>query len=185
MKEAAAIAAGAVLLAGAGKAVVSWASRSDFALALELSSARVLPSLSKSARALLVAHGAFESGFGNGRAARAGFNVFNLTAGSAWQGAKWTDVGGDTEYDAAGNVTTITQVWRAYGSLDEAVADYWSFLGPSQNRGRYVTARAALERGDLQAFCSELYRAGYFTLPVASYAQRLNSVLLQVKGFLT
>jgi flagellum-specific peptidoglycan hydrolase FlgJ len=167
--------------AAAGLAVMS---RAEFAGALEMASALTVPNLSKPARDLLVAHGAFESGFGTARAAKAGFNVFNLTAGSAWDGERWTDVGGDTEYDAQGNVRRIDQVWRKYASLDAAVADYWSFLGPSQNRGRYVAARARLSAGDVSGFCRELYAAGYFTLPAATYTARMNGVLLEVRGYL-
>ena len=159
-------------------------SRAEWCSYLELASARTIPNLSKSARDLLVAHGAFESGFGVARAAKAGNNVFNLTAGSAWTGDRWTDVGGDTEYDSQGNVRRIDQVWRKYATIDQAVADYWSFLGPSQNRGRYVAARGRLSAGDLPGFCRELYAAGYFTLPVATYTARLNSVHLEVKGYL-
>jgi flagellum-specific peptidoglycan hydrolase FlgJ len=143
--------------------------------------ASVLPDLSAAARDLVVAHAAFESGFGAARAAQTGNNVFNLTAGSAWSGPTFTDQGGDTQYDAQGNyVGRITQVWRVYASLEECVGDYWEFLGPWANRGRYVQARAALERADLPAFCNELHRAGYFTLPAQRYQERLEAVLAKV-----
>lgn len=135
-----------------------------------------LPQLSPSSRLLVLAHAAYESGWGTAKAARRGHNVFNITAGSAWTGPAWDDVGGDTEYDAAGNVTRITQRWRIYGSLREAVADYWRFLGPNANRGRYVNARAALERGDLSDFGVKLYAAGYFTLPPQKYVTQLAAV---------
>lgn len=136
-----------------------------------------LPHLTPAAKALVVAHAAYESGFGAAKAARRGFNVFNITAGSAWRGDAWDDVGGDTEYDGAGNVTRITQRWRIYADLRAAVRDYWSFLGPTANRGRYVRARAQLEAGNAAAFAQELYAAGYFTLQPSKYAAQLGGVL--------
>jgi flagellum-specific peptidoglycan hydrolase FlgJ len=135
--------------------------------------AKELPQLKDSARALLLAHAALESGWGRAKAWRHGYNFGNITAGKAWKGAKWTDVDGDT--DAKGN--PITQVWRAYSSLESAVADYWNFLGPDQNRGRYVKARACLEDADAINFARELHKAGYYELAEVEYARRLGSVL--------
>lgn len=140
-----------------------------------------LPTLSTSAQLIVMAHATYESGWGKAHAAVRGNNLFNLTAGSAWTGAKWTDVGGDTEYAANGAVKRIDQVWRAYRSIEEGVADYWAFLGPGQNRGRYVLARGALERGDLEAFAQELYRAGYYTLPPDKYVAQLGAVFTSVQ----
>lgn len=141
-----------------------------------------LPQLSTEARVLALAHATMESGWGVTRQAREAYNVWNLTAGSAWRGP--TMAGGDTEYDAQGNVRPITQAWRVYGSMGAAVRDYWAFLGPTANRGRYVAARAALERGDAVAFAQELYRAGYYTLPPARYAEQLGAVVRSVSAAL-
>lgn len=139
---------------------------------------RVLPQLSTQSRVIILAHAAYESGWGvKGRAAIKGNNVFNITAGSAWTGPKWEDVGGDLEYDAQGSARRITQVWRIYPNLDAAVADYWQFLGPNANRGRYTKARSALERGDVAVFVNELHAAGYFTLPPAQYLTQLQGVM--------
>lgn len=139
-----------------------------------------LPALPLASRLIILAHAVYESGWGTARAAVRGRNVFNLTAGSAWRGPSWSDVGGDLEYGAAG-VTRITQQWRIYGSLREAVRDYWSFLGPNANRGRYVKARAQLEAGNVTAFAHELYAAGYYTLPPEKYAAQLSAVLDTVR----
>lgn len=175
----AAVALGAALLAkstgpGAPTDRGAWVREVRDALALEV------PSLTSDARALAVAHAALESGWGTARAARRGFNIWNITAGSAWGGDSWVDVGGDT--DGAGN--RITQAWRIYASLQDAARDYWSFLGPAQNRGRYVAARAALAWADLPRLCTELYAAGYFTLAPATYTARLTAVRADVRAFI-
>ena len=150
-------------------------------LSLEEAVQRELPSLKESAQHLLFAHAAMECGWGTAKAYRHGYNFGNITAGPAWQGAKWLDVGGDLEYRDDGTIKTIDQWWRAYSTLDDAVADYWDFLGPSQNRGRYVKARNALVNGDAISFAIELSKAGYYTLPAQEYARRLGQVLQIVK----
>ena len=129
-----------------------------------------LPFLVEPATRLVVAHLALESGFGVSRAASRGLNLGNLTAGSAWQGGRWVDEGGDV----SGAGKRITQTWRTYGSVAEFLADYWTFLGPAANSGRYVLARNALERGLLDDFARLLYSAGYFELAPAEYARRLH-----------
>lgn len=130
-----------------------------------------LPFLSETAARLVVAHLALESGFGTSRAAMRGLNLGNLTAGSAWQGGRWTDEGGDVN----GAGVKITQVWRTYGSIPAFLADYWTFLGPAANTGRYVLARNALERSNLDDFCRLLYSAGYYELAPTEYAKRLHA----------
>lgn len=122
---------------------------------------------------LIVAHGAFESGWGKSKAFTRGYNFGNLTAGKFWQGKKWVDRGGDTEYDKDGKVRTISQEWRIYSDLDDAIIDYWEFLG----RPRYVKARDFLAKGDAFNFCVELSKGGYYTLPCAKYFEGLNGVL--------
>lgn len=181
MSNGPAIVAGAAVLAlGAAKAAQTVMGRAEWSQAVQMAAARTLPNLTPAARELLVAHAAFESGFGNATAARVGHNIFNVTAGSSWAGPTYTDVGGDTEYTADG-VKRITQVWRVYGSLDEAVADYWRLLSWT----RYRPARTALEQGNLSSFTAALYAGGYFTLPVALYTARLGAVQLEVKGYLS
>ena len=143
---------------------------------------RALPQLSTQSRLIVLAHAAYESGFGKAKAAVRGSNVFNITAGSAWRGEAWDDVGGDLEYDATGKAKRITQRWRIYPNLDGAIADYWQFLGPSANRGRYVKARQALEAGDVATFVNELHAAGYFTLAPSKYLAGLTGALGTVSG---
>lgn len=139
-----------------------------------------VPNLSVRTRLMMVAHAAYESGWGQKSSAmKAGTNnLWNITAGPAWKGP--TSAGGDT--DGAGK--PIVQQWRVYPSYRAAIQDYWSFLGPDQNGGRYVKARAALEDGDLQGFARELYSAGYFTLSPGAYASALAGVYGSVSDLL-
>ena len=137
--------------------------------------------LSESARWLLDAHATFESGWGASRAFRKGFNFANITAGPYWHGATFVDVGGDTEYKP-GNPTphTITQVWRVYPTLGDAIEDYWAFLGWP----RYVAARNCMEQGDVAGFVGALHDGGYFTEPPALYFQGMQATLHKVTSTL-
>lgn len=139
-----------------------------------------LPFLSGAAVNLVLAHLALESGYGAARAAQRGHNLGNITAGPYWLGDKWVDVGGDTN----GQGARITQTWRIYSSVAEFLIDYWRFLGPAANSGRYVLARNALERGVPDQFGSLLGRAGYFELAPSEYVRRLTSVLARVVSHL-
>jgi len=140
---------------------------------LKANVANTLGFLAEDAQLLVVAHLALESGFGESRAARMGNNLGNLTAGSAWTGAKWTDVGGDQ--DAAGKL--ITQEWRKYADVPAFLRDYWSFLGPRQNGNRYQYARSLIERAQLGAAAQALHDARYFELAVPVYTSRWEAAL--------
>lgn len=167
----------------AGAAIVSLpqrvSSHADFVAQMRQAMSLELPQLNRSGRQLMVAHAAYESGFGNGRAFRMGWNFGNITAGSSWKGNAWVDSGGDTEVSASGAVKTIDQKWRAYPTLQDAVRDYWAFLGGS----RYLDARNVLEHSnglDADAFAANLRSGGYFTLQLAKYQNGLASTLAQV-----
>lgn len=119
-----------------------------------------LPQVPVAGRVLIVAHAAYESGWGQLENARANTNnIFNVTAGKSWRGP--TSKGTDTE-----NGKPIVQVWRKYSSINEAVRDYWSFLGTL-----YPAARQELMNSpvSLSQFCAQLRARGYFTLDLASY----------------
>lgn len=130
-----------------------------------------LPFLTDAAAKLVVAHLALESGFGGAKAAVHGRNLGNLTAGSAWTGPKWKDVGGDR--NAAGQ--PIDQWWRIYPTIHDFLIDYWRFLGPTENHSRYVMARNHLERGRLGDFAVTLRYGGYYELAPGEYTRRLRS----------
>lgn len=161
-----------------------------------------IPGLSIAGRILLVSHAAYESGWGRqATAARVANNIFNITAGPAWSGDTFRQKDADWEYykgtgtpptaatpwsqDSAGRWRRrIDQVWRKYATYRDALVDYWGFLGPGQNRGRYVFARAALEAGNPVLFANELYKAGYFTLPPTTYASAVASIFSTVSTML-
>lgn len=160
----------AVLVAAAvtvGATSLSWLESTREAVA------RVFPDFSPAARALVLAHAAYESGFGTSTAATRGHNLFNLTAGSSWTGP--IVVGGDLEYSSAG-VSNITQRFRAYQNADECLRDYWRFLGFS----RYANARGYLASADLAGFVETLADGGFFTLPRDRYASGLRATLTKV-----
>ena len=195
-----AAAAGRAAVTSAYNAVGDLASKAAWAKSLYAAVSQELPQLSVPARLLIVAHGGYESGWGTGKTVRRGNNnVFNITAGSAWKGAVDRAVNADTSYSAADcqrqgrpmdktdskgrRYCDIDQVWRKYGSVNEAVRDYWDFLGPNQNGGRYLLARQALEAADVTAFGNALSRAGYFTLPVGEYVANLQAIVNTARKF--
>jgi flagellum-specific peptidoglycan hydrolase FlgJ len=140
-----------------------------------------LPFLSGTATNLVLAHLALESGYGAARAAQRGHNLGNITAGAYWLGPKWVDRKGDTDKHGVG----IDQTWRIYDSVHEFLADYWRFLGPVANGGRYVEARNELERGHGDPFARLLGKAGYYELDPDEYTRRLLSVLGTVTRILS
>lgn len=195
-----AAAAGQSLVTSAYNAVGDLASKAAWARTLYNVVGQELPQLSVAARLLIVAHGGYESGWGTGKTMRRGNNnVFNITAGSSWKGTVDRAVNADTSYSAADcqrqgrpmdktdskgrPYCDIDQTWRKYASLNDAVRDYWDFLGPNQNGGRYVLARQALEAADVTAFGNALSRAGYFTLPVSEYVANLQAIVNTARKF--
>lgn len=159
-----------------------------------------LPALSMRAKLLMIAHAAYESGWGQKAAAALGTNnLWNITAGSQWKGATVVQPNGDLSFkveecerkgrplvrQSNGKMACrIDQTWRKYDSVNAAVKDYWDFLGPNQNAGRYSKARMALESGDVSAFGTRLYDAGYFTLDPIEYTKSMTAVVASVKKYL-
>lgn len=155
-----------------------------------------LPQLSVSGKLLMIAHGAQESGWGQKAAAARGTNnIWNITAGSQWKGPVDVQTLGDLSYDVnecekkglvmvrqkdGGLACRITQTWRKYATVNEAVRDYWDFLG-NQNARKFLPARNALERGNAVDFAAALGAAKYYTLPVAQYTSGLLAVVDSVK----
>ena len=155
-----------------------------------------LPPLSVQTRALIIAHAAYESGWGIAKAARVGFNFWNLTAGSLWKGE--VVMGNDTEYEAGKSAAkAIVQRFRKYGSPVGAVIDYVKFLSTP----RYADGKAKLMKGD-STFVVDigLYKygpdgkpmlawqgltspkGGFYTLPIERYAKEFELVLAEVKN---
>lgn len=117
----------------------------------------------------LIAQAALETGWGQAviqTPAGSSFNVFNIKAGTGWQGDS-VDVS-TLEY-RDGVFKPETARFRTYESLQQAVEDYVQFV--SENP-RY---RAALEKAaDGNAYLQELQSAGYATDP--AYADKVLSV---------
>jgi len=162
--------------------------RPDFVIRLlrALSGVPVLEQIPEESWPIVVAHSAYESGWGSTRQAREARNVFNVSAGARWTGP--TLAGGDLEY-SGGQVRKITQRWRCYATDTEAVRDYLQLL---QLR-RYQPAHEALVACDADRFMRMLGpdRAaerppvgGYYTLPTARYAAEFAAVLEQVRAAL-
>lgn len=159
-----------------------------------------LPNLPRNSKLIIISQALTESGWNVGRAAREGNNWWNITAGPAWTGPVWLDVNGDKSYskadctrlnrpmtfkDSAGRAyCKIDQKWRKYATLNEAVRDYWDFLGPNQNRGRYLIARNALAAGNVDLFVSELSKAGYYTAPVSEYSRLVKGIMSGLDKYL-
>ena len=147
-------------------------SKRDWTLATYGEVRATLPFLTDAAAELVVAHLALESGFGGAKAAVHGKNLGNLTAGSSWTGPKWLDQRGDR--NAKGE--PIDQWWRIYPTVRDFLVDYWRFLGPTENHGRYTISRNHLERGRLGDFATTLRFAGYYELSGDLYTQRLRAI---------
>ncbi len=105
--------------------------------------------LSHTARMLITAQAAYESGWGKSRQAQKAFNFFNITQGS-WPIERTIEGSGDLEFQP-GKVEAVKTKprWRAYASPADAVTDFLNLL----RLGRYVNYREAyaqLRAGDLE-----------------------------------
>lgn len=134
---------------------------------------RVWPGSSSATRALIVAHAAYESGYGSGTAYRVGNNPFNIVKGSANVPSVES---GDLECDASGKCVPIKQKFRVYASLEDAVRDYLALL----QTVRYMSAYTLLRVGDV-GFAAALGNTGYYTLPVDQYVRNFKGVLVGVQ----
>lgn len=171
------VAAGAALLAGGTVATVTLvqalgagADRTLFSKTLFGIVSRVLPQVPLAGRVLIVAQAALESGWGKLSNARASTNnLWNITAGSSWQGP--VAAGSDT--DGAGK--PISQRWRSYPNVEAAVTDYWQFLGNLYPGAREVISTT----GDPYEYAHQLKLGkvgAYYSAPEADYAGQVASV---------
>ncbi|MEM5431067.1 flagellar assembly peptidoglycan hydrolase FlgJ [Cupriavidus oxalaticus] len=122
---------------------------------------------------LIVGQAALESGWGQREILHADgsttFNVFGIKAGSGWKGpvAEITT----TEY-VDGQPQKVKAKFRAYGSYDEACADYARLLTSNPRYAGVVSAGSAEEAAH------GLQRAGYATDP--SYGHKLVKIMKKV-----
>lgn len=165
----------AVLLGTKARASVIGTTPEGFVKGLRGVLEAIAPYLSPAAQQIVVAHAAFESGWGKSKPARLGFNLFNVTRTRS--DSRPVIESEDLEYDSSGNARPITQRFAKYGSLGEGLAEYFRLLsGP-----RYAGTLARLEAGDSVGFVNELREGGYFTLPLAEYQQTFVGVLAGVR----
>lgn len=120
---------------------------------------------------VLVAQAALETGWGQSvirdAAGRSGFNLFNIKAGSFWEGRS---VGVRTLEFRNGIPRPEQARFRAYSSFAESFADYARLL---RENPRYHGALTSA--GDPGLFIQGLQRAGYATDP--AYASKVMSLL--------
>lgn len=134
------------------------------------------PAFTTKAQQMVVAHAAFETGWGEGRAFILGNNAFNITRTTHDQRA--VVMGGDLEYGADGKAKKIVQRFAKYDTVEDSVAHYLVFI----DRARYQPSMTFLREGDVEGFLGALSKGGYFTLPLARYVQGFLVVLRQVEG---
>ena len=117
-------------------------------------------------RALIVAQAALESGWGRreirGADGTPSFNLFGIKADRAWRGPVTEAV--TTEF-VDGAMQRVTARFRAYGSYEEAFADYAKFLTGNPRYARVLSAP------DAEQAAAALQHAGYASDP--GYAGKL------------
>jgi flagellar protein FlgJ len=138
---------------------------------------KVMPSIRRAAAQLgvnplgLLAQAALETGWGRRLPRTAdgssSFNIFGIKAGEEWSGPRAMS---DTVEFSNGVATPRRSAFRAYGSIDESVADFAKLL---RNSPRYRDAIAAGQ--DAAAYVRHLGSSGYATDP--EYANKLNQIL--------
>jgi flagellar protein FlgJ len=138
---------------------------------------QVLPAITRAARALgvsplgMLAQAALETGWGTRMARTAdgspSLNMFGIKAGDSWDGAR---ASASTLEFSGGVATQRHTAFRAYGSIEESVADFANLLKTSP---RYRAAVSA--GGNAQAYINSIGQAGYATDP--EYTNKLNEIL--------
>jgi peptidoglycan hydrolase FlgJ len=138
---------------------------------------QVMPAIERAAADLgvdargLLAQAALETGWGQRMPRMAdgspSHNLFGIKANDEWTGARAT---ADTMEFANGVMTPRRSAFRAYGSVDESIADFARLL---KNSPRYRDVIAA--GGDTDAYVESLGKSGYATDP--QYANKLNRIL--------
>ena len=107
---------------------------------------------------------AHESGYGRGRFARDGNNIFSVTAGASWTGKVLKSVDGKYSF-------------RVYASLADAMTDWVALM----LKPRYAAAYPLAVAGDAAGFYKALQRAGYGDPNEPDYAERIIKISEQVK----
>lgn len=127
-------------------------------------------SLPTTARQIITAHGAMESGWGASQAFKLGNNPFNVTR--PHDSSARIITGNDVEFDK-GEMKRIIQRFAAYESLNAACSEYVKFI----QHPRYEGALELLNAGDAAAYFTYLGKCGFYTLPVKTYLSAVLSCL--------
>ena len=116
---------------------------------------------------LTIAQAILESGWGKSGLTVKGNALFGIKAGTSWTGAVYS---GKTQecYDGV-TFTTVTGLFRAYGSWAESVADHSDLLSCNT---RY---KAVIGERDYKTACRAIAAAGYATDP--KYADKLVQII--------
>jgi flagellar protein FlgJ len=138
---------------------------------------KVLPTIQRAAQALgvnpmgMLAQAALETGWGQRMPRTAdgspSLNLFGVKAGDGWSGARAV---ADTVEISGGVATQRRTAFRAYGSIEDSVADFANLL---TNSPRYREAVAA--GGSAQSYVASIAKSGYATDP--EYGNKLNQLL--------
>lgn len=131
----------------------------------------VVPTAPLTVKNMIIAHAAYESGWGKASGWRKANNPFNLTTISG----PFVN-GPDLEYAADGSVKKIVQKWALFASLEDGLRGYFTFI----QRQRYTNAYKKLMAGDI-TFLDDLHKGGYFTLPLPEYKKNYLSVVRRVE----
>ena len=119
---------------------------------------------------LILSQAALESGWGKREILRedgtTSHNLFGIKAGSSWKGEVAHVM--TTEY-VDGKPRKVKEPFRAYGSYEEAFADYAKLVGNNKRYAEVLTAPNA------EVAAKRIQKAGYATDP--AYADKLISIM--------
>lgn len=116
---------------------------------------------------LTIAQAILESGWGKSGLTVKANALFGIKAGSSWKGRVYSTKTQEC-YDGV-NFTTVTALFRAYGSWAESVADHSALL---TGAARY---KAIIGEQDYKTACRAIKAAGYATDP--QYADKLIQII--------
>lgn len=116
---------------------------------------------------LTISQAILESGWGKSGLTVKANALFGIKAGKTWKGKTYSAKTQEC-YDGV-NYTTITDLFRAYGSWEESVADHSALL---TGAARY---KAVVGETDYKKACKAIKAAGYATAP--DYAEKLINII--------
>lgn len=119
---------------------------------------------------VVIAQAILETGFGSSTLMMKANAVFGIKATSTWKGKVYN---AKTKEVYNGNVTTISDTFRAYNTLTESVSDYFDLICKSE---RY---RKALTTDTAEQCITEIIRGGYATDP--NYVDKIMIIIDQNK----